>query len=247
MFGLTNDPPVFSIGIMRSIWRTLDPDLVRGVGALAAAVAVNGLSFGAISTAAALPLWVPVAMSLLVFAGGSQYLVVGVVAAGGSAVAAVVGGLVLNSRHLPFGLAVGHMVGDSWPARLLGSHLLVDESVAFALAQKEPAHARSAFWLCGAALFTSWNIAVFVGALAGQLISNPSALGLDAVFPAAMLALVLPALRDKDTLGAALAGAAVALAATPFLPTGVPVLLSLAGLLVAARTWRSTREEAKVA
>jgi hypothetical protein len=54
-------------------------------------------------------------------------------------------------------------------------------------------------------------------------------------------------LRDKDTLGAGLAGAAVALAATPFLPTGVPVLLSLVGLLVAVRTWRSTREGAAVA
>ena len=218
------------------MWRTLDKDLVRGVGALAAAVAVNGLSFGAISVAAALPLWVPVVMSLLVFAGSSQYLVVGVVAAGGNPVAAVLGGLVLNSRHLPFGLAIGHVVGDRLATRLLGSHVLVDESVAFALSQKDPRNARSAFWLCGATLFVSWNVSVVIGALAGQLVSNPSALGLDAVFPAAMLALVLPALKDRTTLGAALAGAAVALATTPFLPTGVPVLLSLAGLLVTLKT-----------
>jgi branched chain amino acid efflux pump len=217
---------------MRSMWRTLDKDLVRGVGALAAAVAVNGLSFGAISVAAALPLWVPVVMSLLVFAGSSQYLVVGVVAAGGNPVAAVLGGLVLNTRHLPFGLAVGQVVGDRLATRLLGSHLLVDESVAFALSQRDPTRARSAFWLCGGALFVSWNVSVVIGALAGQLVSDPNAFGLDAVFPAAMLALVLPALKDRTTLGAALAGAAVALATTPFLPTGVPVLLSLAGLLV---------------
>lgn len=218
------------------MWRTLDKDLVRGVGALAAAVAVNGLSFGAISVAAALPLWVPVVMSLLVFAGSSQYLVVGVIASGGNPAAAVLGGLVLNSRHLPFGLAIGQVVGDRLATRLLGSHLLVDESVAFALSQKKPEQARSAFWLCGGALFISWNISVVIGALAGQLVSNPSALGLDAVFPAAMLALVLPALKDRTTLGAALAGAAVALATTPFLPTGVPVLLSLAGLLVTLKT-----------
>lgn len=230
---------------MRSIWRTLDKDLVRGVGALAAAVAVNGLSFGAISVAAALPLWVPVAMSLLVFAGSSQYLAVGVLAAGGSPVAAVLGGLVLNARHLPFGLAVGQVVGDRLATRLLGSHLLVDESVAFALSQRDPRRARSAFWLCGVALFVSWNISVVVGGLAGQLVSDPSALGLDAVFPAAMLALVLPALRDKETLGAALAGAAVALATTPVLPAGVPVLLSLAGLLVTLYTRWPAREEAR--
>lgn len=214
------------------MWRTLDRDLARGVGALAAAVAVNGLSFGAISTAAALPLWVPVAMSLLVFAGSSQYLAVGVVASGGNPIAAVLGGLVLNSRHLPFGLAIGTVVGDRIATRLLGSHLMVDESVAFALSQRDPARARGAFWWCGAVLFVSWNVSVVVGALAGGLISDPDAFGLDAVFPAAMLALVLPALRDRTTLGAALAGAAIALAVTPVLPTGVPVLVSLAGLVV---------------
>ena len=221
---------------MRTIQRT-PAALLRDVGALAAAILAVGASFGAITIAYGLPTWVPFLMSVVVFAGGSQFLAASLFAAG-NPIAAVFAGLLLNARHLPFGLAVGQVVGDRWLTRLVGSHLLVDESVAFALAQKEPARARSAFWLCGVALFASWNVAVFVGALAGQLVSNPSALGLDAVFPAAMLALVLPALRDKETLGAALVGAAVALAATPFLPTGVPVLVALVGLLVTVRTTR---------
>ncbi|SDC32979.1 AzlC family ABC transporter permease [Actinokineospora iranica] len=216
---------------MRSIWRTLDVELWRGVLAIALAAAVNGASFGAIAVAAGLPLWVPVAMSVLIFAGGSQYLAVGVVAAGGSPIAAVVGGLVLNARHLPFGLAVGDVVGRSWPARLLGSHLLIDESVAFAMAQKSPERARAAYWACGASLFVAWNTGVFAGALAGRLVADPDALGLDAVFPAVMLALVLPVLREADKLRPAMLGAAIALATTPFLPPGVPVLLALGGLL----------------
>ncbi|MBC6448613.1 AzlC family ABC transporter permease [Actinokineospora xionganensis] len=220
---------------MRSIWRTLDAELWRGVLAIALAAAVNGASFGAISVAAGTPLWVPVVMSLLIFAGGSQYMAIGVVAAGGSPIAAVLGGLVLNARHLPFGLAVGDVIGRTWPARILGSHLLIDESVAFAMAQTDARRARAAYWACGASLFLAWNLGVFGGALAGQLVSDPEVLGLDAVFPAVMLALVLPALKDTGKLRPALIGAVIALAATPFLPAGVPVLLSLLGLLAVPR------------
>ncbi|UVS78235.1 AzlC family ABC transporter permease [Actinokineospora sp. UTMC 2448] len=227
---------------MRSIWRTLDAELWRGVLAIAAAAAVNGASFGAISVASGLPMWVPVAMSLLVFAGGSQYLAVGVTAAGGSPVAAVLGGLLLNARHLPFGLAVGELVGRGWAARLLGSHLLIDESVAFAMAQRDAVRARAAYWACGATLFVAWNLGVFGGAVAGQLVGDADALGLDAVFPAAMLALVLPALKDAKARIPALVGAAVALAATPFLPTGVPILLALLGLLAVPRPARKAPE-----
>ncbi|MBB5954226.1 4-azaleucine resistance transporter AzlC [Saccharothrix tamanrassetensis] len=218
---------------MRSIWRTLDQRLLRDVAAVAAGAAVSGASFGAISVAAGLPWWLPVVMSLLVFAGGSQFMAVGIVAAGGSPAAAVLAGLVLNARHLPFGLAVGDVLGRGLVARLVGSHLLIDETVAFALAQRDPARARAAYWSCGVALFGAWNASVVAGALAGQAIGDPAAFGLDAAFPAALLALTLPALKDRKTRHAALLGSAVALATTPFLPAGLPVLLALGGLVVA--------------
>lgn len=215
------------------MWRTLTPALRRDVLALAGAITVVGASFGAIAVAAGLAWWLPSLLSVLVFAGGSQFMVVGVVAAGGGLVAAVLGALVLNARHLPFGLAVGSIMGDSWPARLLGSHLMVDESVAFAMAQREPGRSRAVFWACGSALFVSWNLGTLAGALAGRVLGDPDALGLDAAFRAALLALVLPSLRGAARArNAALLGAAVALAATPFVPAGLPVLLALAGLVV---------------
>ncbi|MFC5052906.1 AzlC family ABC transporter permease [Saccharothrix xinjiangensis] len=227
---------------MRSTWRTLDPALLRDVSAVAAGAAVSGASFGAISTAAGLPWWIPVAMSLLVFAGGSQFMAVGVVAAGGGPVAAVLAGLVLNARHLPFGLAIGHVFGDRLLHKLVGSHLLIDESTAFALANRDdPEKARAAFWACGITLFGAWNSAVLVGALVGQAIGDPEAFGLDAAFPAALVALLLPALKDRMTRDAALLGAAVALATTPVLPAGVPVLLALVGLLATLRRGREAR------
>lgn len=222
---------------MRSIWRTLTPTLRRDVLALAGAIAVVGASFGAIAVASGLPWWMPSLLSLLVFAGGAQFMVVGVVAAGGGLVAAVLGALVLNARHVPFGLAIGSIMGRSWPARLAGSHLMIDESVAFAMAQEDPRRARAVFWACGAALYLSWNVGTLAGALAGQVIGDPAALGLDAAFPAALLALVLPALRGRTRArNAALLGAAIALATTPFLPAGVPVLLALCGLVVLVPT-----------
>src|ERR1700689_5841719 len=69
-----------------------------------------GLSLGATAVAGGLPWWVPVAMSLLVFAGGSQIAAVGVVLAGGSPFAAVAAGGVLNTRMVPYGLAVAGLL-----------------------------------------------------------------------------------------------------------------------------------------
>lgn len=235
---------MFTIRAMRSIWRTLTPSLQRDTLAMTGAIAVVGVSFGAIAVASGLDWWMPTALSVLVFAGGSQFMVVGVVAAGGGVVAAVLGALLLNARHLPFGLAVGDVMGRGKLARIVGSHLLIDESVAFTMAQKnDPARAKAVFWFLGTMAFVVWNLGTVVGAAAGQVIGDPDALGLDAAFPAALLALVLPSLKNPRTRNAALLGAAIALATTPFLPAGVPVLLALAGLAVLIPTPKKDEEK----
>lgn len=221
---------------MRSLARTLTPETLRAIALVCLADAVVGVSFGAIAVSGGLSLWVPIAMSLLVFAGGAQFAAVSVVLSGGSPVAAVVAGLVLNTRLLPFGFAVADLLGAHWLVRLLGAHLTTDETLAFALRQREPRSRRAAFWICGVALFASWNVAVLIGSLAGQLVADTDTFGLDAAFPTVLLALVLPSLHDRITRNAALAGAVVAVATTPFLPAGLPVLLALSGLAVAVRS-----------
>lgn len=221
---------------MCSYFRTIWQGLARDVLVLGAAVAVVGASFGALAASAQLPLSVVMAMSLLVFAGGAQFLAVAVVAAGGSPVAAVLGGLLLNARHLPYGLAVADVVGRSWPARLLGAHLLVDEVVAFARAQDDPGAGRRAYWLLGVTLYLSWNVGTVLGALAGAAVPDPARFGVDAAFPAALLALVVPTLRDAVTVRVAVLGAALALAVSPWLPAGLPVLAALLGLAAAGRS-----------
>ena len=220
---------------MRSVWRTIDRVLVRDVLAIAGAVAVIGASFGAIAVSSGQPWWVPATMSMLVFAGGAQFMAVGVVAAGGGLVAAVFGALVLNSRLMPYSLAIAEVIGRGRLARLVGSHLVTDETVAFAIAQPDRERSRAAFWLCGVVLYLSWNLGTIAGVLAGQAIGDPQAFGLDAAFPAALLALVLPSLRDRTVIKPVLLGAAIALAASPFLPPGIPLLLALAGLVLMPR------------
>ncbi|MEE1787580.1 AzlC family ABC transporter permease [Streptomyces sp. SP17BM10] len=220
---------------MRSLLRTLESATLRDIALVCLADALVGASFGAISVSGGLPLWVPIAMSLLVFAGGSQFAAIGVVLSGGGALAAVVTGLVLNARLLPFGFTVADVLEGPWWRRLFGAQLITDESAAFVLQQSDGRRRRAAFWLCGIALFVVWNVSVVLGAAAGGLIGDTDALGLDAAFPAVLLALVLPSLGDRRTRTAAVVGAVVAVAATPYLPAGLPVLLSLVGLLFAGR------------
>ncbi|MEQ0564199.1 AzlC family ABC transporter permease [Amycolatopsis sp. NEAU-NG30] len=229
---------------MRSIWRTLDRGLARDIGLVCLADCLVGVSYGAIAVGSGFPLWLPVLMSLVVFAGASQFMFVGIVAAGGNPFAAVLAGLLANARHLPFGFAVGDVVGQRW-ARLFGSHLMSDETVAFAMAQEETARRRAAYWACGLGIFVSWNAGVLAGAFAGTAITDTDVFGLDAAFPAVLLALVLPSLRDRAARLPVLIGVAVALAATPFLPAGLPVLLALAGVVVGVAAKEPELEEAR--
>src|SRR4029453_2166669 len=162
-------------------------------------------------------------MSSLIYAGGAQFLAVGLTGAGATMLAIVAAGLLLNARHLPFGLAIGNEVlGDTRTARLVGSHLMTDESVAFTIAQDDPLRRRRVYWMTGIALFLTWNVSSAVGAVAGSALGDPDTFGIDAAFPAALLALTLPSLRDRTSVRVAVVGAVLALVTTPWLPPGLP-------------------------
>jgi 4-azaleucine resistance transporter AzlC len=215
---------------MSSIWRTLPGGVLRDIALTCLAVWFIGLSYGAIAVASGFPLWVPAAQSVLVLAGASEFLFIGIIAAGGSPIAAALAGLLVNARHLPYGLALPDVTGHGW-RRLLGTHVMNDESVVFALAQDDLARKRAAYWACGLGVLVCWPSGAILGALIGSLVRDTNAFGLDAMFPAVILALIVPALRDRVMLRAALVGAAVALGAAPFLPAGLPVLLALAAVV----------------
>jgi len=223
---------------MSSIYRTLSGGTLRDIALACLAVWFIGLSYGAIAVASGFPLWVPAAQSVLVMAGASEFLFIGIVAAGGNPLAAAAAGLLVNARHLPYGLALPDgIIGPGHPMkRLLGSHLMNDESVVFALAQEDLPRKRAAYWACGLGVLLCWPAGAVLGALLGSVITDTGAFGLDAMFPAVILALIVPALRDRRLRRAAVIGAVIALAATPFLPPGLPELLALLALFTNRKT-----------
>ncbi|WP_041819518.1 AzlC family ABC transporter permease [Streptomyces davaonensis] len=224
---------------MRTAERTarVSRELARDASLVWVASGVVGVSFGAIAVGGGLPVWVPVVMSVLVYAGSAQFSAVGVLLAGGGPLAAAATGLLLNTRTAAFSLAVADILGSGGRlSRLLGAHLVTDETVAFALAQADAERRRAAFWVSGVGLFVVWNVGVLAGALAGTALGDTAVYGLDAAFPAVLVALVLPTLReDAAVRRCAVVGAAVALAVSSVVPAGVPVLLALAGLLFYGR------------
>jgi predicted branched-subunit amino acid permease len=197
------------------------------------AVAAYGLSYGVLAVAAGLSPLVATLSSLVVLAGGSQFAFVGVLAAGGAPLAGAAAGLMVNARYLAFGFALApHLeAGPVW-RRALDGYLVVDESVALALARptEDPAHR---FRVTGWTVVAAWIGATGVGAYGGALIGDPRAFGLDAAFPAGFLALLAPWLRTPRGRTAAGVGAVLALALQPVAPAGLPIVAAALGAVVA--------------
>lgn len=203
--------------------------------ALAAAVSAYGLSYGVLATAAGLSPLVATVSSVVVFAGSAQFAFVGVLAAGGSPLTGALSGVLLNLRYLAFGFAMApHLPRASLPRRLLDGHLMIDESVALALAGPRDQLVRR-FRLAGLAVGVGWVTATALGAYGGQLLGDPRALGLDAAFPAGFLALLAPWLRTRQGRVAAGLGVGIALALTPVAPPGIPVVAAALGAVIALR------------
>ncbi|MEQ4530118.1 MAG: AzlC family ABC transporter permease [Mixta sp.] len=214
----------------------LSKDVVKGIVLVCLADALVGLSYGSLAIAEGFPFWVPMLLSIFVLAGASEFMFIGIIAGGGSVFTAAAAGLLVNARHLPFGIAVKDLVGQkrlSW----LGCHIMNDESVVFGISQRKWFQRKAAYWLCGLGIAVSWPLSVMLGAVIGHWIPDTRAIGLDAVFPAILIALIIPALKKRRVAIPAAAGTALALATVPLVPVGMPVLFSLAGLLA----WRNRK------
>ncbi|TDQ48484.1 AzlC family ABC transporter permease [Actinorugispora endophytica] len=208
------------------------PPVRDGLG-VGLAVGFSGLAFGTSAVTAGLSVAQACALSLLAFTGASQFALVGVVAGGGSLVAGALGALLLGGRNTLYGLRLADLLQFRGARRAAAAHGVIDETTAVALAQSGRSDARAGFTATFVTLFALWNATTLVGALATERIGDPAVFGLDAVGPAIFLALLWPRLREGGrTLAVALLGAAIALAATPFLPPGLPVLLASVAALV---------------
>ncbi len=206
---------------------------LRDAVVIGAATGVFGMAFGVLATTTGLSTAQTMAMSLLVFTGASQFAAVGVVSAGGTESAALGSALLLAARNGFYGVALAEHVRASLLKRIFGAQLVIDESTALGLAQEDRDNTEPAFWAGGLSVFTFWNLGTLLGAIGGDAIGDPEALGLDAAFPAGFIALAAPALGHRRGLIAAVAGATIALVSTPFVHPGLPILFAAAGAVIA--------------
>ncbi|WP_249670845.1 MULTISPECIES: AzlC family ABC transporter permease [Cellulomonas] len=198
----------------------------RQAVSVSVATGLYGISFGALSVAAGLSVPQTMALSLLMFSGGSQFAFIGVVGGGGAMGAAVASAALLGARNGLYGAQLTPLLDLPWSRRLPAAQLTIDESTAVATAQPTRAAARVGFWWTGVGVYVLWNLFSLLGALVGDRLGDPRAYGLDAAAAAAFLALVWPRLAGRAAQAVAAAAVVVALATTPLLPAGVPVLLA---------------------
>ncbi len=238
-------PTLQSVGIATGKRTARLGPIERDALAIGLATGAYGVSFGVLSVAAGLSVAKTCAMSLLVFTGASQFAVIGVLGAGGTVLAALGPALLLASRNALYGLSLVPILRDRPRARrALEAQLVIDETTAMARAHDDPADAHRAFLSTGVSIFVLWNLGGLVGALVGGSIGDPRTLGLDAMFPAAYLALLAPQLRRPGAPTGATAGALLALATLTFAPRGVPILAAALGVIPAVLAARHVRANA---
>ena len=197
-------------------------------------------SFGVVAQDAGFSPLASIVMSAIVFAGSAQFAAVAVLTAGGTAGAAIGAAALMNSRFLPMGAALGPSLPGGALKRALQGQTVVDASWAMS-ARGDGTFDRWQLFGATAIQYVTWSTGTAIGALAGDAIADPDALGLDAVYPTFFLALLVTEVRSGRALGVAALGAAIALVLVPVAPGGVPVLVASLAALVGLT--RGARED----
>jgi 4-azaleucine resistance transporter AzlC len=218
--------------------------LVEGVRAgmpFAIAGGLLALSFGVVAESAGLTPLAAIAMSAIVFAGSAQFTAIAILAQGGTVAAAVLAAALVNSRFLPMGVALGPSLPGGPLRRAAQGQAVVDASWAIA-GRGDGTFDRWLLFGSTAVQYLGWVGGTVAGALGGNVLGDPETLGLDAIYPAFFLALLVNELGDRRARFVALVGGIVALALVPVAPAGVPVLAASLASLVGLHT--SARSEA---
>ena len=202
-------------------------------------VGLYGIAFGAAGIAAEFSLLQTCLLSLLTFSGASQFAVVGVMGAGGSAISAISTASLLGIRNSLYGLRLAPLLKLKGIKKVVGAQVTIDESTGVALGQSDLGEdaMRHGFWLTGIGVYIFWNIFTVVGALGAQAMGDPAAWGLDAAVPAAFLGLVWPRLTNKKERALAIGAMVLSLVMTPFVAAGIPIIAT--ALLAVAFGWRA--------
>lgn len=203
--------------------------VMRDSLSVALPVGTYGAAFGAASIAAGFSIAQTCALSLILFSGASQFAVVGVMGAGGGALSAIATGALLGVRNGLYGMRLAPVLKFRGMRKFLGAQITIDESTGVALAQENRGEAamRLGFVATGIGVYLFWNFFTLVGALGATAIGNPSMWGLDAAVPAAFLGLLWPRLKNTIAKVGALFAIGLALALTPYLSAGLPIIATV--------------------
>ena len=215
----------------------LQSPAVRMGLSISLATGLYGLSFGALSVAAGLSFWQTMALSLLMYTGGSQFAFVGVLAGGGAPASAVGAATLLGVRNALYGMQLNALLHPRGWHKPVAAQLTIDESTATATAQPTTEEQQRGFWTAGLGVFVFWNVFTGLGAWAGNALGDPRQFGLDGAAVAAFLALLWPRLRQRSAAALAVVCALACVLAVPVLPPGLPILLA-AAVAVAWHVWQ---------
>lgn len=185
-----------------------------------------GTAFGAAGIAAGFSVLQTCLLSLLAFSGASQFAVVGVMGAGGTAIAAIATASLLGVRNMLYALRMAPLLHVSGFRKVVAAQVTIDESTGVALSQEKlgTEAMKQGFWLTGFGVYFFWNIFTLLGALGAKAMGDPSAWGLDAAVPAAFLGLVWPRLTNKLERALAVCALVVAVLLSPVLSAGLPII-----------------------
>ncbi len=203
------------------------------------------VSFGVVAQDAGLSALAAIVMSVIVFAGSAQFAAIAIIGGGGTVGAAIGAAALMNSRFLPMGAALGPSLPGGPLKRAAQGQAVVDASWALA-GRGDGTFDRWLLFGASAAQYVAWQAGTIAGALGGDALGDPDALGLDAIYPAFFLGLLLAEARTRRAVGVAVLGAGIALALVPFAPAGVPVLVaSVAALVGLTRSAQAAVAEAQ--
>lgn len=192
------------------------------------------MSFGLLATSTGFGGAAAIAMSLTTYTGASQFAAVSILAAGGGVSAAIVAAVLLASRYLPIGLSVAPVFRGNPLLRFAQAQLIIDESWAVST-RKDGTFDHGRLMGAGFVLLVAWMAGTVLGVIGGDFLGDPERLGLDAAFPALFLALLVPQLKERKALRAALLGATIAVALIPFVRPGMPIIAASLACVVG---WR---------
>ena len=194
-----------------------------------------GMIYGILAIAAGLPPSVAQAMSFIIFAGSSQFVSAQLFGLGVPAILNVFTVWVINLRHALYSASVASYL-QKLPTRwkLALAYLLTDEAYAVTIIHyQEEGDKQNRHWFflgAGLTLWTTWQLSTAMGIFLGATV--PASWSLDFTLALIFIALVVPSLKDRASLGAALSAgvAAIILFSLP-LKTGL-LVASLIGIVV---------------